>query len=349
MNFNIFDSSDAQLILLDVIDSVLRINYGSDFKRNAKGYNFKCDKCGDSEKRTHLKRGWVLTSKWPYMRYCHNCRISYPATMWLKEKYPDFHREYTRRVLESSSPNKKRKIKKEDFSHLTFSELSQAETINATNLAYYFENFKNMINHPDNKDMQYFSKLTPEAIDWCEGRKIPKDVYSKWFFSQKGMYKNRVVIPFYDTSNRMYYYQTRTIGHSTKKYLNPVSEIKPMYNILNVNISEPIIFVEGVIDSLFVNNSVAINGAKLSALSSLNIPKNNMYFLCDNDKTGKEVANELLQEGHKVFLWKKFYKDTYYDEEKDINSLILTNNLDDLKTDGLLNYFSDNIMHRALI
>lgn len=349
MDFNVFEGFEAQLILLDVIDNVIRMEHGSNFTKNAKGYNFRCEMCGDSKTRTHMKRGWVLTSKWPYMRYCHNCQTSFPASLWLKEKYPDYHREYVRRTLEASNPKKKKKIKKDDFAHLEFSNLEKAATVNATSLEYYNENFKDMVANPENEGMQHFSSMTDDAIAWCKSRKIPEEVYSKWYFAPKGMYSNRVVIPFYDKSNRLYYYQTRTIGVSSKKYLNPVSDIKPLYNIMNVNINQPVIFVEGVIDSLFLNNSVAMNGAKVSSISSLDIPKENMLFMLDNDPTGRRMANDLLKEGYQVFLWKKFFRDTNYEEEKDVNSIVLLNNLEDLKTDGILNYFSSNIFHRSLI
>ena len=73
--------------------------------------------------------------------------------------------------------------------------------------------------------------------------------------------------------------------------------------------------VEGPIDSLFLDNCIAVAGADFTKL-----PKENTTVIFDNERRNLEVLKQIektIYEGYEVVLWPDDV------EEKDINDMIL--------------------------
>lgn len=318
-------------------------------RETAKGINFRCNVCRDSKNNKRKRRGWVLTGTFPYVYYCHNCGYSTSVLKWMEEYFPEYYDEYitTKRRMwfESKLKENNDELEKDSLENLKFNKIKST-----VDISYYAENFNEVLkNDTEIKKSQSILK-SPKAMEWCEQRGIPKKFYKKWGFCKSGFYKDRVVIPFLDDRNKIYYFIARSIHKNvTLKYLNPESNVKPFYNIYNVDIDIPVIFMEGVIDSLFVNNSVAMIGAKINNFEKLKIDKNKIYFLFDNDKTGKKNASEKMDEGYNVFLWKKFIHDNDLSPAKDINELMKVNNIDNMENYNYMDYFSNNLIYRYLL
>jgi hypothetical protein len=91
----------------------------------------------------------------------------------------------------------------------------------------------------------------------------------------KGKYKGRIIIPSYDTNNRLNYFVTRAIETSTKpKYLNP-SEGKDnlIFNEYLLNWESDIYLVEGVFDHMVIPNSIPILGKYINDTLLINLIK----------------------------------------------------------------------------
>ena len=85
--------------------------------------------------------------------------------------------------------------------------------------------------------------------------------------------------------------------------------------------SSMITIMEGPIDSLGIPNSIALQGASKS-LNGFFDNMENVRFLFDNDKTGKEMSIKKLKEHKQIFLWSSYLKMKNIKEKiKDINDL----------------------------
>ena len=96
-----------------------------------------------------------------------------------------------------------------------------------------------------------------------------------------------------------------------------VDESKPkVFGLDEVNKNNKIYVVEGPIDSLFLNNSIAMAGADLS---SLQLPKPVIVY--DNEPRNKEIIRRMekvIQRGSELVVWPD------YIEDKDINDMIIS-------------------------
>lgn len=106
-----------------------------------------------------------------------------------------------------------------------------------------------------------------------------------------------------------------------------IDRLSGLFNIMNINPSLPITIVEGPIDSLAIDNSIALQGATKMNNYFDNIK--NVRYLFDNDKVGKEHSIKKLDEHKSVFLWDKYLKKVNVKQKiKDLNDLQKSGKLD---------------------
>ena len=276
-------------------------------------FQFRCLDCGDSHKNKFKKRGYLLfhNNRWSFK--CHNCSLSISAEKWLKKHFPIQYKQYIVELLQNREPEnnpipvpanvvlKEEKIDEEKIAVSSFVSINKGTT-------------------------DIFTK----AKEFCLNRKIPENIWKKWFVSTKGKYGGRLILPFFDDEQKIYFYQARTLCGQTPKYLNRVGD-KQIYNIYNVDKSKPIQVCEGPIDSCFLSNAIAILGCSLSEEVVNKIKQlGEIHWLFDFDEAGIEASKEYLTKGESVFLWKKFSQEMGLPkrEKFDINDVILFLNRD---------------------
>ena len=100
-----------------------------------------------------------------------------------------------------------------------------------------------------------------------------------------------------------------------------LDRLSGIFNIMNVNLSQPLTIMEGPIDSLAIANSIALQSAA-KHLDGFFDEVENVRYLFDNDKTGKEMSLKKMKNHKKVFLWSQ-YLDMIKSKTniKDINDL----------------------------
>jgi hypothetical protein len=129
----------------------------------------------------------------------------------------------------------------------------------------------------------------------------------------------------------------------TNEELNTLTKISTLFGIMQLNFQRPITMFEGPLDSMFMNNSLALATAGRSTDDFDEIPT--VRYMFDNDATGKKKMAEKLKRGRPVFMWTKFLKENKLDTYniKDLNDLILK--CFELKIDAhkkIDNYFTSN-------
>ena len=283
------------------------------FKRkNTDLWNFSCPYCGDSQKNKLKARGYVYVVKGSLLYKCHNCGVGTTLANLIKHVNPSLHKEYVMENFKSSdnkAPTAELKFEPPKFEKKDiFSKLKSIEA-----LGHY---------HP--------------AYEYCAARKMPKSRYKDLYLANKfyefvntvepGKFKKvlgdhpRLIIPFKDRDGAVIGFQGRSFGNEKPKYVTIiVDKSKPkIYGLDHLNDNGDVYVVEGPIDSMFLNNGLAV------MQSDLRIPslKDRVVLVPDNEPRNREVMAQLkrvIKEGYKVVVWPDNI------EEKDINEMVINN------------------------
>lgn len=281
--------------------------------RRGNVYNCRCPICGDSKKNSMKKRGYYFFDKGYY--FCHN-QCGNISGMKLLEllsgsDYQDIKNEYVKMMFDGKHFN-------------SLSSSSQCES-HEDNLF----NFKNVINP------KWKRPLSDNAKRYLDKRRVLEAPYLKEeLYSYYDKNNNEYILIPWKINDVECYYQINDFQKLNKtgmKYIFPRNMDKMIYGLDNIDFKyDFIILTEGVYDSLFLPNAVAIGGKYLTNLQykiiSKRFPKMKLVFSLDNDEPGLSAMAKILNNRHtstaySYFKW--FDDDT---KEKDVNDFIIAKN-----------------------
>ena len=129
----------------------------------------------------------------------------------------------------------------------------------------------------------------------------------------------RMVIPFRDSNGDIFAYQGRAFGKEKPKYITIILDenVPKIFGLDRVDSSRDIFVVEGPIDSLFIQNCIAV------AQSDLRVPqyKDKAILVPDNEPRNKQIIQQLeraIDDNYRVVIWPDYVR------QKDINDMILS-------------------------
>ena len=168
----------------------------------------------------------------------------------------------------------KRFAKSEDYSR--WAELSGEIEIRDFDLLFSpkEEKKREQLNLPDsfisltNRSLPASAKL---AIEYLAQRGIDKGKIKKHKigYCPSGRYRDRVIIPSFDSEGFLNYFVSRAYKGSGAKYINPPTTKDVIFGELNIDWTRDIVIVEGVFDSIEVENSIPILGSTVRENSLL--------------------------------------------------------------------------------
>lgn len=266
--------------------------------------SFRCPICGDSKKNKTKRRGVLYTSpKISY--YCFNCSVSLSGINLLKtlahESFRDIMSEYNRQRLTTHTSAytpeievipEKIKGATPELEPLTDIELAHIKARRITELPHFDSMHLMNARVKDEKSVEHDFIFIP----WLNHDKIVS--------FQLNNFQNIPNFP---------------------KYIFQKNADKCVYGLDHIDHKfKYIICFEGVFDSIFVKNGVAIGQAKLMGSQEAEIrhryPKHEIVLAFDADKTGLESTAKYIEEDtslYKYFIW--FDSCTH----KDINKAII--------------------------
>lgn len=285
-------------------------------KKSEKVWNTRCHSCGDSAKKKAIKRMYFLVKDDHVLVYCHNCGLSMKLRTYIKQFFPEYM---------------------DDYNFFGFKKSDKAEKVNADSLLEKLkESEPKKTSIPEKelieltKDFKSLSDNHPAKM-YVKRRKIPFNLvrYCNNFYDlskslgQDDTFRNyaipSIIIPFFKKTKQIEIFQARFFDPKVKpKYLtvklNP--EAKKIYNEDFIDFTRTIWILEGPIDSMFVDNSVALAGSDGLA------PQGDVVWVFDNEPYNNEISGKIrrkIDEGSRVVIWKKS------DNFKDINEAIEKN------------------------
>lgn len=279
--------------------------------------NCRCPICGDSQKSKIKARGWLLEKDNSALYYCHNCSASMSLRNFLKFIDTTMYNEYIIDTKLDQNVKKQEikpldtlKMKKPSFSKSS-SPLSQLRKISQLN-------------------------VTSKPKKYVENRRIPAAKHYKLYYAQKfnewvnsvipdklptDRDEPRLVLPFIDKKGNLFGFQGRAFNSDSLRYITiMIDESKPkIFGLDTVKFDYTYYVTEGPIDSLFLDNSVAMAGADANLDGLENIE--NAVFVFDNEPRNADIVSRMsryLERGYKVCIWPEKVL------AKDINDMILS-------------------------
>ena len=286
------------------------------FKRKSENlFNFRCPHCGDSKKSSSKARGFVYRKKNDMFFKCHNCGVGQTLGNLIKFLDPTMYKEY---VFERFKDGKVESEKPEfDF---TPSKILKTKTAHERTLESLKRFDQLVTTHPAKKFL--FDRLIPK-IHWDKFFFCPN--FFEWtnsivpnkFPSLKGDHP-RVVIPFYDRAGNFFAFQGRAFGKEQPKYITiKFDETKQkIYGLDRIDLNKPVMITEGPIDSLFLDNALALAGAD----AVVNIQHEQCTMIFDNEPRNEQIVNRMknaVDKKYNLVVWPESLK------YKDINDMVI--------------------------
>jgi len=285
--------------------------YLQQFKKKGDNlWNFRCPYCGDSQKSRTKARGFVFRKKNDLFFKCHNCGVGASLGNLVKtidsKTYKDYIFErYKKGVETRSSPQPEFKF--------------NAPMFRKKGILEGLQSIKNLPDDHPARQIVERRKLPVESLSdlyLCESFfKFTNSIIKGKFPSLDGDHP-RLLIPFRDESGEVFAYQGRAFGNEQPKYITIKidEERDKIFGLDKVDKSKPILVVEGPLDSLFLDNCIAVAGADFSNI------KGDLTVIYDNEPRNKEINKQIektIDQGKSVCLWPDHMK------EKDINDMII--------------------------
>ena len=167
-------------------------------------------------------------------------------------------------------------------------------------------------------------------------RKIPEKYFDKLFLSDKFMtlvnevkpntYKitkdhPRLIIPFYDTTGKIFAFQGRAFKEQPKYLTIKLDENKQkVYGLDKVNFQNLSTSLKAI-DSLFIDNCLA---KRTRFIFKNKIPNENITYIFDNEPRNKEIVKRMykvIEQDFNVVIWLEDL------QLKDVNDMIMSSSL----------------------
>lgn len=287
---------------------------------SAHHFNARCPICGDS-RRSKSKARWHAfqhESKGFLVCKCFNCGYTNSFANFLKEIDPEVHKMYLMEKFRDAN--------------------NVSNTVTIDTLVKQKPAF-------DTSPLKRLKKISQLAIThpvrrWVvEKRRIPPKAHYKLYYAPKfkkwvnevlpGKFESedndepRLVIPLFDENGNMFGFQGRSFANnSANRYITIILDDSKgrIYGLDTLDRTRLAFFVEGPIDSLFLDNAVASCGGDIVAeLPLLNIENDGIVVVYDNEPRNVDTVAKIekaIDLGYNVCIWPETI------EQKDINDMV---------------------------
>ena len=280
-------------------------------------WNFRCPYCGDSQKSRTKARGFVFRKKNDLFFKCHNCGVGASLGNLIKyvdsKTYDDYILERYRSGIETrSSPQPEFKFDAPVFKKNVFKSLQSISQLSQT--------------HPARRlvDERKLSEFIGDLFLCPSFFKFTNTLVPNKFPSLCGDHP-RLMIPFRNEEGEIFAYQGRAFGTETPKYITIKldEDAEKIFGLDRVTHDKPVLVVEGPIDSMFLDNCIAVAGADFSKPLSIGgrlMLNGELTVIFDNEPRNKEIIKrmyDVVEKDYNLVVWPEDMR------HKDINDMIM--------------------------
>lgn len=305
-----------------IVDQIYDLARRTTFNRTSNAYVFECPVCGEGTSMGKKRRGSY--SMQLNIFGCFNCNKHWSPLEWIRlvsgKSYKEIYKDnfaYSDTINDVFRDQPTRPVVENTYSLPTDS-----------------------INLSDARQVDYYSKNKHVrcALEYISKRRLDTAINKArtYYISLNDtVHRNRLIIPFFDTDNKILFYQSRALtpeAENVSRYLSKSNAAMSLYGVDKVNTDLPYIFLfEGPIDSMFVRNGVGVGGLHLKEYQKAQLTKyfcHEQIWILDNQLNNEQVLNQyyaLIETGQRVFVWPETLK-----EYKDLNDVCVATQTDDV-------------------
>jgi DNA primase len=284
---------------------------------------FRCVVCGDSQTNKFKTRGHFYEHSGRINVKCFNCGYSTSLSKFIKTINPVLFTEYRLEYLKETA-GENTNLEEEKF-------IPAIEKFSSRRI----DNFDPF------KDLRKISQLKPDhsAKKYIVERKIPTNTHYRIYYSPTyyhwvntvlpdkfndktlALDEPRIVFPFIDSKGYVFGFTGRAISKSSGLRYSTIilDDTKDkIFGLDSIDKTKKVYVVEGPIDSLFLDNCVAMAGSDV-VLNNIT-EKDKLVVVYDNEPRNKEIVKKILKaidQGYNVCIWPDSI------EQKDINDMVL--------------------------
>ena len=313
------------------------------FKWKGNVANFRCPLCGDSQTNKNKTRGYIYEQKGTWWTHCHNCGEHMMFRTLLKRIDSRLFYEYTSEAIKEKYTKKE---KETDFTTDTVKRLSVPEDVKS------LRKLSKISALPESHPAKIFmanrglSKKLEEIFRWSPAFKSFTNSILTGKFDAAGLKRDegRIIIPFFNADGVFHAFQGRALGASQVRYISIVvnQDVPLIWGLDTINLTKPVNVFEGVLDAVFIGNSLAICGGNFYDLADVVPNKSTVTIIYDNEPRSIETKKKIksaIEQGYRVVIWPAHLT------SKDVNDMILNENL---TSSGISDIISNNTFSGAM-
>ena len=291
-------------------------------------WNFRCPYCGDSKKNRTKARGFLYRKKNDIFYKCHNCGVGTTLGKLIEfldsKTYKDYIMERYKSGVKTNNPEPE----------FTF----DAPVFRKKSILRGLQSISELeSDHPARKivDKRKLPNESLRDIFLCNSfYKFTNNLIPNKFPSLDGDHP-RLLIPFRDEQGEIFAYQGRAFGKEKPKYITiKLEDRDKIFGLDRIDKKKRVYVVEGPLDSLFLDNSIAVAGADIPNLDC------NFTVVLDNEPRNKEICKQIeknIDKDYDICLWPD--NNPY----KDINDMVLG----ELSPEVIMNQIKENTFRGA--
>lgn len=332
--------------LQDFIQEVLDCEFPSEPKKREinptrNGFNFACPFCGDSFQSSSKKRGNIYLNSKAFKCFNDGCMTWMPLKRFvgtMAEKHDidiseleiDFEdgidrHEHHARIDDNdvmkflSDTGALGTMLDLDYVRDRFS-LINVKTLPPHSIARQFLEKRMLFNIPG-MDEYIFSDPSDKLIYIFNYHKASGKILS--LATRRIEYKKYKVIPYSHICQALHI-------QKVEDHADFIDQLGEYFNLLNVDFKKPIRVTEGQIDSMFLENGLAMQGVTKSMFLLDYVPNEHVWTMFDRDKGGVAASVNEINAGRKAFMWSLLInrlKRKYSPDDKDLIKIKDTNDL----------------------
>lgn len=268
-------------------------------------WQYTCPYCSDWSSEKIKARAYIYRKKTDLFTKCHHCGHGSNIGNLIKHFDEDLYKQY---VIERYSNN----VSKYS-DHKDISPMFQPSKELSTELT---DDILSPLQRIDTLEDTHFAKL------YARSRMISEEQEKLFYFTSTfKQYTNnivkkftnlendhpRLIIPYFNSHGKVIHYNARAFGDEEPKYMmiRINEDAEKVYGLDRVDYSKPIYATEGEVDSLMLDNAVAVGGAASFLSVTMQKLKSNLILIHDNEPRSKEVCKivaKTVDEGYNCFL-----------------------------------------------
>ena len=314
------------------------------FKRKGPtNYNFSCPFCGDSQTDSRKARGFLYDKKGSTFFFCHNVCGGMKFDTFIKRLDALMYQEWRMETLQAQG---KAPLPEKEIDYGT----NTAKRFAISDAMALYCRLPTVFSFPDEHEGKRLlqKRRIPEAMQktfrYSPGFKtFVNSILPGKFKDERSNNEGRIIIPFINADGILHAFQGRSVSpvEKQKRYITIViDESTPcLWGLDKIDFERRVYVHEGVMDALFIDNSLAIAGGNFASLQSLKCK--DLVMVYDNEARSKDTKAKMLEavdQGFGVCVWPSGIA------SKDINEMIEKEGL----TSDYIHHIIDNNIHHGL-